>query len=132
MRTRLLRDVRGVSAIEFALIAPTLLLLIFGLIQVGIMFNAQTGLRHAVAEGARYATLWPNPTDEQIRARVTDRRFGMNPALITGPTVTRGMGGPDGNFQYVELTMTYNMPINFFFVSLPSVPITETRRAYFQ
>lgn len=131
MMLRLFRNQRGAAAIEFGIIAPVLLLMLFGLLQLGVMFNAQAGLKNAVAEGARYATIFPNPTNDQIRDRITDRRFGMQAALISGPTITRGLGGPTGNIKYVEITMTYSVPLNFVFFTLPSVTLTETRRAYF-
>lgn len=131
MRLRLAKEERGAAAIEFGIIAPVLLLMLFGLLQLGVMFNAQAGLKNAVAEGARYATIYPNPTDTQIRDRITDRRFGMQPALIVGPTIARGNnGGPDGNVKYVDITMSYSVPMNFVFFQLPAVQITETRRAY--
>lgn len=127
----LARQERGAAAIEFGIIAPVLLLMLFGLLQLGVMFNAQAGLKNAVAEGARYATIYPNPSDTQIRDRITNRRFGMQPALIGGPTITRGNNaGPDGNVKYVEITMTYSVPMNFVFFDLPAVQLTETRRAY--
>lgn len=131
MRLRLAKEERGAAAIEFGIIAPVLLLMLFGLLQLGVMFNAQAGLKNAVAEGARYATIYPNPTDTQIRDRITDRRFGMQPSLIVGPTIARGTnGGPDGNVKYVDITMSYSVPMNFVFFQLPAVQITETRRAY--
>lgn len=131
MRLRLAMEERGAAAIEFGIIAPVLLLMLLGLLQLGVMFNAQAGLKNAVAEGARYATIYPNPSDTQIRDRITDRRFGMDPTLIVGPTITRRTdGGPDGNVKYVDITMTYSVPMNFVFFQLPAVQLTETRRAY--
>lgn len=127
---RLARNESGAAAIEFGIIAPVLLLMLFGLLQLGVMFNAQAGLKNAVAEGARFATIYPTPNDDQIRTRITDRSFGMQTALIEGPTITRGTGGPSGNVKYVDITMTYSVPMNFVFFQLPAVRLTETRRAY--
>lgn len=130
MAKLLSRDVRGAAAIEFGIIAPVLILMLVGLLQMGVMFNAQAGLKNAVAEGARYATIFPNPTDDQIRTRITDKRFGMDATLIGGPTITRGTGGPGGNIKFVDISMTYAVPLNFAFFTLPAVTLTETRRAY--
>jgi Flp pilus assembly protein TadG len=50
---RLLRDDAGSPAVEFALIAPLLLLMLFGIIQVGIAFNNDVELTDSVRTGGR-------------------------------------------------------------------------------
>ena len=125
---RLAGDNRGASAVEFALSAGILLLLIIGLAQVGMLFMANAGLRHAVGEGARLSTISPLPSDTAIAAKVTAARFGVNPAYITkGPTVTHGT---ENGASYTEVTMTYSVPMNFVFFQLPAATLTETRRAF--
>lgn len=49
----------GQSLPEFALIAPLFFLLIFGIIQFGILFGGQIGLSNAAREVARYASTVP-------------------------------------------------------------------------
>lgn len=44
----------GAAAVEFALVVPLLLLLVFGIVEFGRAYNAQVTLQHAVREGARY------------------------------------------------------------------------------
>ncbi|MGI4857991.1 MAG: TadE/TadG family type IV pilus assembly protein [Janthinobacterium lividum] len=46
---------RGTAAIEFALVFPTVFLLVYGLITYGLILLAQQSLQFAVAEGARAA-----------------------------------------------------------------------------
>lgn len=48
---------RGAAAVEFALVLPLLLLLIFGLIDFGRALNEQIVLTQAAREGARVAAL---------------------------------------------------------------------------
>jgi len=43
--------------VEFALIMPFLLMLVFGVIQFGTLFNRQQGMHAAAREGARVAAL---------------------------------------------------------------------------
>jgi Flp pilus assembly pilin Flp len=125
------REEKGVGAVEFALVAPVLLLLIFGILQLGTLFLANHGLRNAVAEGARYATIFPRPTEAQIRQRILDGRFGMRPDRITGPTFTwQEVQG--SNPAYVEITMSYSAPIDFIFFRTPPVQLSTTRRAFIQ
>jgi Flp pilus assembly protein TadG len=48
---------RGAAAVEFALLLPVVLLIIFGIIDFGRMLNAQITLTEAAREGARAAAL---------------------------------------------------------------------------
>ena len=52
-RFQRLRQDRGASMVEFALILPLLVLLIFGLVEFGRGYNAQITLTHAAREGVR-------------------------------------------------------------------------------
>jgi len=54
--TRAPRD-RGAAAVEFALVLPMLLLVIFGLIDFGRLLNAQVKVTEAAREGARAAAV---------------------------------------------------------------------------
>ena len=47
-----LKDDRGVSAIEFAIVAPIMLGILMGIIQFGIAMNQYLNLTNAVAQGA--------------------------------------------------------------------------------
>jgi Flp pilus assembly protein TadG len=51
----------GQALVEFALVAPLFFVLIFGVIQFGVLFGGQIGLGNAAREVARYtSTLAPN------------------------------------------------------------------------
>lgn len=119
----------GAAAVEFALILPALVLLIVGIAQLGALFMANAGLRNAVAEGARYATIYPRPTDTQIRERITRARFGLDPANIVSPSISYGVSF---GAHYADISMSYSVPMNFVFFTLPPVTLTETRRAFIQ
>ena len=54
---QLLRDTEGASLAEFAVSVPIFLLLIFGMIQAGLMLWAKVGLQHGVEAAARCASL---------------------------------------------------------------------------
>lgn len=132
---KLAHDCRGTSAIEFALVAPLLITILLGLLQVGILFNANAGLRNAVAEGARFATTFPAPSNDQIIARTTGARFGLKPTSIVGPIVTRGEEATSSQanapkIKFVEVTMSYATKLDFVFFAGPTVTLKDTRRAY--
>jgi Flp pilus assembly protein TadG len=52
-----LRDDEGASAVEFALVVPLLVLIVFGIINFGFVFSQQNSLNTAVREGARRAVV---------------------------------------------------------------------------
>ena len=55
MVTRRRRRERGQALVEFALVAPIFFLILFGIIQLGLILGAQNSLTGAVRETARYA-----------------------------------------------------------------------------
>jgi Flp pilus assembly protein TadG len=123
---RLLADRRGATMLEFALVVPVLLAMLLGIVMLGMVFLAQAGLRSAVEDAARYATIWPRPSQTEIEARIAARRFGMDPANIVAPTVTFNTSSSP---NYVTISMGYNLTINYLLGS-KTISLTETRRAY--
>lgn len=124
---RLFKHQGGAAAIEFGLALPPFLILLMGALQLGIVAMARTGLQHAVDEGARYATIFPTPTNAEIIAYVKSKRVGMDPAYVTDPVVT---DGTQYNVAYKEITMTYARPLNFLVYQTAPVSVSYTRRAY--
>ncbi len=57
------RQEGGAAAVEFAIIAPLLFMLIFGMLQYGLAFFQVQNLRAAVREGARVAAVRGTPAD---------------------------------------------------------------------
>ena len=123
------RDKRGIGAVEFALLAPAFIGMIFAATQLALVFFANAGIKNAVSEGARLATLFPRPSNEQIAARISQSRFGVEPAHLTGPTFTEGA---DNGAAFTEITMTYKAPISVIFFQLGPVTLKQTRRVYTQ
>jgi Flp pilus assembly protein TadG len=54
---RAIRREDGASAVEFALVAPLLILLLFGVINFGFLFSEQLSLNNSVRQGARAAVV---------------------------------------------------------------------------
>lgn len=57
------RRQRGAAAVEFALIAPILFVLVFGIIDFGLYINANAVVTNATREGARAASLGANTSE---------------------------------------------------------------------
>lgn len=63
MSNRSSRGEEGQALVEFALLAPILLLILFGIVQFGIAFRDSIALTDAVRAGARQATVSRNAPD---------------------------------------------------------------------
>jgi Flp pilus assembly protein TadG len=124
---RLKRDQRGVSALEFALIAPILFIMIIGTIQVGLIFYSHTALRSAVSKGARYATIHPRPTAAQVAALVQASRPPALSGTYGDPTVVYQLNA-SSNTWYATVSMSYSARLNFVLFETP-VTLNYSRRA---
>jgi Flp pilus assembly protein TadG len=90
-RRGILRD-RGTAAVEFALVLPLLLFILFGIIDFGRALNAQIVLTQAAREGARLAAVGqPN-----IVSRTQAAATGLNPVTVTVTACPAG-AGPSAN-----------------------------------
>ena len=65
---RLARSERGTALVEFALIAPLLFLVVFGIIEFGRILNAYNQLTQLAGQGARAAAVNRNPDGTAIAA----------------------------------------------------------------
>ncbi len=73
------RNDDGAAAVEFALVAPLLIFLLFAIIAYGYMLSFRQSLSQAAAEGSRAAAVAsPGLTDAQIDTRA---RAAVNDAL---------------------------------------------------
>jgi len=78
---RLRRD-GGAAAVEFALILPLLLLIIFGIIDFGRMLNAQSSANQAAREAARVVMLGGDRDEAQDRVDWAVGATGMASPVI--------------------------------------------------
>lgn len=125
---RFRNDDRGAAAVEMALSLPILLLLIYGIFQIGVIMAASAGMQHALGEGARYATLFPTPSDTQITTRVSDKVFGMHVGAFGTPTVTTPATTDCTNCR--DLAVNYTVTPNFLFFNGPAITLNRTKRVY--
>ena len=71
----------GQSLVEFALILPVFLLIVFGIVDFGLAFDASIGISNAAREGARQGTT--RPTAAAISARVRTVAGRLNDSRLT-------------------------------------------------
>ena len=117
-----LRDDRGVALTEFALIAPLLMLLLFGMLDFGKAFNYWIDETHLANMGARWAVVNKNPgsgggqTLQQYIVAQADTNELRNGGTTSIPTADKasayicfpdGTGGV-GHAVEVRVTATYH------------------------
>ena len=115
-------DVRGATALEFALCAPVFFMLVMGIMELGLLVWMQLALQQGVEAAARCASIDRNACANaaQIQAYAAAQSYGLSPPnstfTITAPAC--------GNMVQASYTPTY----------LPSFPIptrTLTAQACF-
>ena len=140
---------RGAELVEYAIVMPLLLLVLFGMAEFGLFFQAYGVVSNAAREGARMGTLaceddpatCYSPTD--IQDRVASFVSAGLPADAATPTtlaecvpVDPGAGGPTFRAERVTVTYTYSYkfigPIGTLFgasyTSVPMVAVSTMRR----
>ena len=133
MLKRLLpRGDKGIGAVEFALLAPVFISFIIGVSQLGRLFYANADMKNALAHGARLASLHPAPEPEDdatLIAAVNARLMRDGATSRATTTVTRGT---DNGNAYIQLNITYSVPLEFIFFSTPPVTLQDSRRVFTQ
>ena len=107
-----LRSESGASAVEFALLLPVLVMILFGIIEFGLALYRQAIFTNASREGARLVIVQSVPaiTNAQINAAIDNY---LTPAGITPGTVSRTIvaGGVTGTPVQVTLTLPYTFVV---------------------
>ena len=106
-----LRNEKGASAVEFALVLPIFISVIFGIFQFGIAFNNWIAITHAAREGARLAAV--GQYDEQ---RVRDSAPSVAIESISVSGQDGAVGDPvtvivAGNVLNINIPFAGNWPV---------------------
>lgn len=96
---------RGAAAVEFALIAPILVMLLLGIMEFGRAYNAQISLTNAAREGVRVMAISKNQASARTAAR--NAAVSLSPALVDS-NITFSATTCPANSQ-MTVTITYNL-----------------------
>nr|WP_047167909.1 TadE/TadG family type IV pilus assembly protein [Sphingomonas sp. Y57] len=122
---------RGAAAIEFALIAPALIMLMFAILVYSTYFATYIGVRQAAAEGARAALAGLSTSERTTlataRAQQVLAEYGLMLSTGTQPDIRAGVG-TSGSF---EVKISYDIsgsPIMRYgaILPLPNATITSS------
>lgn len=102
---RLARDIRGAVALEFALVLPILIAVLFGIIQFGLVMFTQQMMVYAAREAARsYAVGVSTASQAQSLTQ------GLLPATSSNYTIT--VTEPDTGAGETDVTVTISTPMS--------------------
>ena len=101
----------GATAVEFALILPILVTILFGIFQFGIAFNNWIALTQAASEGARLASVGQYSEQE-----VKDRAPSVSILSVTASGIGGNIGNPVtvtvvGNVLNIQIPFVGHWPI---------------------
>lgn len=107
---------RGAVAVEFALIAPILLLLIVAIVEFSYFYNLQISVTQAAREAARTMAITNNTGKAQAAAVAGAPSISLSPSNV-------GLSGSCTPGATVKATVTFSAPsLTGFFT--PSITVT--------
>ena len=120
MLFKYIKSNKGQSLVEFALVIPVFLLLLFGIVEFGRAWETMNVATSAAREGARVAAV----TGPNVGSATSAAQRILTAGNINNATIS--VSGPDANHE-VQVTVTVNYtPITNFIPGLGPIPITRT------
>ncbi|QIK95631.1 pilus assembly protein [Sphingomonas sp. HDW15A] len=120
-------DDRGAAVIEMAFALPILIMMMWMIVQLGLVFRAMSGINHGLGEGARLATLYPQPTDDAIKTKISDAVYGIGPGSFT---IKDPVAGVDLGANFLDLEVTYTQQTDLLIVPGPTINVTRSKRVW--
>jgi len=119
------RDQEGAAAVEFALLLPLLVLLLFGMIEFGLAFNTRIQATNAAREAARRAVVgidnWSDLGGGLSFWQVVRQDAGVGSISDCVLNTDDILGG--------TLTVSFDYPLNLRIPFMPNPPSWQTGKA---
>jgi Flp pilus assembly protein TadG len=96
--------------LEFALIAPFLMMLLFGIFAFGWALNAMSSVRYTLETSSRALQMKNSLTEADIEAIATAKLLSLG---LRNVDVTIAIDAPSGGFRMAHLTARYAFVIEF-------------------
>ena len=115
----------GAAAVEMALVLPLLLLLIFGIIEFGFIFNRKITIDHAAREGVRHLAIIANG-DPLAISKAEQTAEDAAPDLQTVGDIECTGSFPSSTQVQMQCNTTYKLHLYIF---KSDVDLSSTARA---
>lgn len=116
----------GTAAIEFAIVAPVFLTMLYGLIETGRVFWTQSTLQYAVEEAVRFAIVDNSVSESDVASIAVSNAIGLA-ADASDFTVTFETVGAVRNFITVQAAYQFEFLTPF--LPIPPFDITTSYRS---
>lgn len=134
---RLLPDRRGNAMVEFALIGPTMLLVMVAVVQVGLHIQNYNAVRNLAADGSRFAVVqYQNGTkspaaaiETWIRAKAVSGVYNLDTnrlEVVVTPAAASRLAG----MTEMEIAVSYAAPDYLWSTAANSLNINYTRPVF--
>lgn len=128
---KIVRCNSGMAALEFAVLAPALLMLVFSVIVYSIYFTSLYGVRHAASEGARAALAGLSSDERALLAEERAQEVIVKYSAIMGSSDGVSIDTESQGSDVFTVTVAYDMsgsPIMKYtgFLPLPSSIVSSS------
>jgi len=125
----------GQDMVEFMIVIPLLLLILFGAIDLGRIFHAAITITNIAREGARHGSIYPDATEGEIAAIARDEAFNsgidLSSSLITRSCTDVELDGTCDSGFPIRVTITYNFDLLFGgIISMPQIQLVRYVEMY--
>jgi hypothetical protein len=124
---KLRRSERGAAVIEMAFALPALIMMMWMIVQLGLVFRAMSGIQHGLGEGARLATLFPQPDDEAIHDKIEEAVYGIGPGHFD---ISEPETGEADGATYMDLEVTYTQSTDLLIIPGPDISVSRSKRVW--
>ena len=127
-RRNAIRDERGQTMVEFALVVPILCVILFGIFQFGALYNDYVTLTDATRVGARKAAVSKYESSPEAAAEAAARNSapGLDPADLD--IAVNATGWERGQSVTVKATYPYEIDLLGFVVASGDLTSETTER----
>jgi Flp pilus assembly protein TadG len=106
----------GMAMVEFVIVLPILLMLVFAIAEFGVLFGRWQTLANAAREGARTAVVFRSPCNSatviaEVRQRVKDYASPLGIALTDGEITVSGVCGTSTTSSTVSVSKPYTFDV---------------------
>lgn len=127
MNRRIFRNEEGAAVIELAFALPILIIMMWAIVQFGLVFRAMSGIQHGLGEGARYATLYPQPGTDLIKSKISSVVYGIGPGNFE---IDEPVSGTADGADYLDLTVTYKQDTDLLIIPGPTIEVSRSKRVW--
>jgi Flp pilus assembly protein TadG len=122
----------GVAAVEFAIVSMVFLVILFGILTYGFIFNLDQSLNHAAEEGARAAISSTSAATAMTQAHAAAKqRLAWMGSRIQDSDIVEGVAAcpNDATVSCITVTITYPWDTRPIIPKFPGLPVPTQMQA---